>query len=150
PATAQDLQELAAGLGLAADDGRDLVVSDVDEPAENRGGEHLLKEADKRAQRHLDVDGVAVDRKQRFGNDDRQRHAGPNAAERTKPPQFAIVGLDAAEEIIDEHDIAARLLRDGEAVLDGMSFREHAADVIEELDPEIGEHALRANDLFRL
>jgi len=110
----------------------------------------LLEEASKRAQRHLEIDGTAVHRKQRFGNGDRQRNARPNAAQRAQPLQFAVARRYSAQEIVDEQDVAVRLLRDDEAVLDGMSFREHAADVIEKLEPKIGKHALRAHDLCRL
>jgi hypothetical protein len=56
----QRLQEIAAGIVLAANDGRDPVVSHVDKRGEYRRSKRLLEAASKGAERHFAVCATAL------------------------------------------------------------------------------------------
>src|SRR6266478_4335757 len=81
PGATQRLHEVAARIAIAAHDGRDLAIFNVNERTEHRWGKCLFEEPGKGAQRHFAVDVEAIDPK-RLGYDDGQRCTGPHAAVR--------------------------------------------------------------------
>jgi len=56
---------------------------------------------------------------------------GLNAPQRAKTPQLLLGGRDAAQKFVNEMDKAARLLRNNERILGGVSVSQYVIDVVE-------------------
>jgi hypothetical protein len=132
----------------ARDDRRYFAVPDVDQPAETRYRQRLLQQSDERAQPRLDVDLVTRRRLNRAGDGHRQRRARNDPAERAEPLRLGVSRVDAVQEILDQRQMRPGALGDEQLFLDGMRFRQGAADDIEELDPEIRQHRQAGNRLL--
>jgi len=129
-AATQRLQQIASGIAIAADDRRDLVVSNVDEGAEHGRLERLLETPGEGAERYFAI-GMVTGHQQRPRHCDRQLCTGLNAPQRAKTPQFLLGRRDAAQKFVNEMDKAARLLRNNERILGGVGVSQYVIDVVE-------------------